>query len=467
MLLACILHLDPAIAQDSADRADNYISLSNTFLQRVNEKVSNLENSIVKRTDKALKQLLKEEQSLRRKVYRKNAAVAFQLFQDAASQYSNLQQKITNKTSYTKVKEYIPFLDTLTTSLHFLEKNAAFVNSYSVQQSLLRIGKMKDRFQQAKEIQQYLQTRRKQLREQLGKLNMLKELKQYNKKLYYYQAQIEEYRNLIKQPGKLERKAIDILSKTKPFQAFMAKHSMLASIFPRNNNVNTLASQPGLAALQTSSQVNELLQQTVAGGPNNMQALQSGMQQAQAQLQQLKSKAMERGGNDEGDMPNFRPNHQKVKSFWNRWELGANLQSTRSNEWLPSATQVGLSAGYKLNDRSVIGVGMAGSIGWGKSIRHIVASYEGVGARSFINWKLKGAFWLSAGYEINYRSSFSRIEQLNRLSKWQQSGLTGISKRYKVSKKMKGNMSLLWDMLSYYQVPRTQPLIFRFGYSLK
>jgi hypothetical protein len=169
----------------------------------------------------------------------------------------------------------------------------------------------------------------------------------------------------------------------------------------------------------------------------------------------------------EGDMPNFKPNNQRVKSFWNRWELGANLQSTRSNEWLPSATQFGLSAGYKLNDRSVIGLGMAGSIGWGKSIRQIVASYEGVGARSFFDCKLKGTFWLAVGYEMNYRSSFSRIEQLNVLREWQQSGLVGISKRYKVGKKMKGNMNLLWDYLSYSQIPRTQSIIFRFGYSLK
>ncbi len=31
----------------------------------------------------------------------------------------------------------------------------------------------------------------------------------------------------------------------------------------------------------------------------------------------------------------------------------------------------------------------------------------------FYDWKLKGTFWLSAGYELNYRSAFTRIEQLN------------------------------------------------------
>ena len=114
---------------------------------------------------------------------------------------------------------------------------------------------MKDRFQAAKEIQQHLQNRRKQLHGQLAKLNMLKELKRYNKDLYYYQSQIEEYRNLIKQPGKLERKAIDNLSKTKPWQAFMAKNSVLASIFGGPSAApSTAGSVP--VGLQTNAQVN-------------------------------------------------------------------------------------------------------------------------------------------------------------------------------------------------------------------
>src|SRR5262249_41202284 len=158
------------------------------------------------------------------------------------------------------------------------------------------------------------------------------------------------------------------------------------------------------------------------GGSNNIQALQSGIQQAQSQIQQLKNKINELGGSSDEALPSFRRNQQRVKSFWSRWELGANLQSTRSNAWLPSAIQIGLSAGYKLNDRSVIGGGMAGSVGWGKNIKHIAISYEGVGARSYLDWKLKGSLWLSAGYEMNYRSSFTRIEQLNRLNAWQQSG---------------------------------------------
>jgi hypothetical protein len=468
MLLVCMFIIKPSIAQDSLSRADRLLSFPTRFLKKVNDKASRLENNIIHKTNKALKQLSKEENRLKKKIYRRDSLTARQLFPDPTVQYSALQKNIEEKVNRTNSKEYIPFLDTLTTSLHFLEKYAVFNNSSVVQQSLLRINKMKDQFQVAKDMQQYLHERRKQLREQLAKLNMLKELKQYNKKLYYYQAQVEEYKNLLKQPDKLERKAIDLLNKTKPFQEFMAKHSLLASLFPQNTGANNLPAQIPLPGLQSTSQVNSLIQQTTGGGPNALQTIQINIQQAQTVLQQLKNRLNAAGQKgDESDMPNFRPNNQRTKSFWNRWEWGTNLQSTRSNTWLPTATLIGFSAGYKLNDRSILGIGMAGSIGWGKDIKHIAVSYEGVSARSFLEWKMKGSFWLSAGYEMNYRSSFNRVEQLQVLNEWQYSGLIGLSKKYKVGKKMNGSMNLLWDYLSYSQIPRTQPVIFRFGYSLK
>ena len=90
-----------------------------------------------------------------------------------------------------------------------------------------------------------------------------------------------------------------------------------------------------------------------------------------------------------------------------------------------------------------------------------------MGLRSYINWKLKASFYLSGGYEQNYQSLIKGIEQLKNHTAWQKSGLVGISKTYQVTKKFKGEMKILWDFLSYQQVPRTQPIIFRIGYSIK
>ena len=50
---------------------------------------------------------------------------------------------------------------------------------------------------------------------------------------------------------------------------------------------------------------------------------------------------------------------------------------------------------------------------------------------------------------------------------WQQSGLIGISKVISLKTKLfkKTSIKLLWDFLSYQQMPRTQPVIFRAGYN--
>ena len=55
---------------------------------------------------------------------------------------------------------------------------------------------------------------------------------------------------------------------------------------------------------------------------------------------------------------------------------------------------------------------------------------------------------------MNYLQAFSKYEQLKNLSRWQRSGLIGLTKKYKVGKK-ENNLQLLWDFLSYHQVLRS------------
>ena len=112
-----------------------------------------------------------------------------------------------------------------------------------------------------------------------------------------------------------------------------------------------------------------------------------------------------------------------------------------------------------------MGVGAAYKMGWGKDINHISFSSQGIGLRSYVDIKLKGSIWITGGYEQNYMQGFEKIPLLDDYSKWQQSGLIGLSKKYKVNKKT-GNIQLLWDFLSYKQIPRTTELKFRLGYQL-
>jgi hypothetical protein len=143
------------------------------------------------------------------------------------------------------------------------------------------------------------------------------------------------------------------------------------------------------------------------------------------------------------------------------------MQTQRATSFFPVISDLGLSIGYKLNDKSVIGFGTSYKIGWGRGWNNIRITSQGIGLRSFIDWKLKGSFYISGGYEQNYKTAFSDFFQLRNKNAWQQSGLLGLSKTVPIKSKFfeKTKMQLLWDFLSYQQIPRTQPLVLRVGYS--
>ena len=143
------------------------------------------------------------------------------------------------------------------------------------------------------------------------------------------------------------------------------------------------------------------------------------------------------------------------------------MQSTRSNLYFPSQTNFALTAGYKLNERNTIGIGISYAIGWGPDIHHISISGQGIGFRSFIDIKIKGNFYGSGGFEYNYAYPFNTISQLESSGLWQKSGLIGITKMVSLKSKLvkKTKLQLLWNFLSYYQSPQTQPIVFRVGYN--
>jgi hypothetical protein len=94
-------------------------------------------------------------------------------------------------------------------------------------------------------------------------------------------------------------------------------------------------------------------------------------------------------------------------------------------------------------------------------------THEGVGLRSFVDYQLKKTFWLTGGYEMNYRDVIRHMDELKDISAWQRSGLIGISKKLAIENKFlkATKVQMLWDFLSYRQVPRPSPFVFRVGYS--
>lgn len=471
LLLLSMLCLILVRAQDSAG-----LKLPIDYLSQITSKAEAIEGKLDKKTEKVLSQLQKNEEKIRRKLSRIDSLKASQVFGDAKEKYSSLKRKLNNPGG--KLTQYMPYLDTLKTSLKFLEQNKGLLkDAKELDQKLSgatnKIKAMESSFAKAEEVKAFIRERKRYLKEQLRNMPFTKQLTKLNKQAYYYSAQVNDYKETFKDSKKMERKAVELLSKTKPFQDFMRKNSELASLFRLPGGGDDLSSSVSLQGLQTRAQVNQMIQSRLGTGANAQALFQQNVQGAQAQLAQLKDKVSQYAqgsyGNSGEDMevPDFKPNNQKTKSFLDRLEYGGNVQSQKARYFFPVTSDIGLSLGYKLNDKSVIGVGASYKLGLGKGWKQISISHEGVGLRSYVDYKIKGSIFLSGGYEQNYRTAFASIEELKDQSTWQSSGLIGLSKKYSVSKKLKGNIQLLWDFLSYQQVPKTQAVLFRVGYNLK
>jgi hypothetical protein len=460
--------------------------LSAAYLDKVSAKTNSLEQKLEKKMEKVLRQMENEDTKMQKKLTKIDPLKSKEIFTNTEQKYKDLTQLLQRKIPVT---QYIPSLDTLNTSLRFLQQNSQMISrlkgsEQKLKDALGKTNEVEDKFRQADEIKKFLQERKQLLKEQLSKFGFAKELKKLNKQVYYYSEQLNEYKAMLKDHKKAERKVIELLSETKLFKDFMKKNSMLAALFrlPGGDPSPTVGAGGGLAGLQTRVQVNNLIQQQMgAGGPNARAQLQQNMQDAQSQLNQLKEKLLNaspagQAGLDGAEMPEgFKPNNQKTKSFLKRFEYGTNVQTQKATNYFPVTSDIDLSLGYKLNDKSVIGIGGSYKMGMGHDWHHIRITNEGMGFRSFIDWKILsstggagGGLWISGGYEQNYKTSPPTPLRMER-GTWQQSGLIGLSKLISLKTKLftKTKLQLLWDFLSYQQVPRTNALLFRIGYLVK
>ena len=471
-------------AQKAAD-AVPVGNLNEKAISSLNSQYSDINQQLDKQTSQYLNRLQKREEKLKQKLQGIDSVKAKQLFSNTTQYYAGLQQKLQSPTQ--KLKQYIPGLDSISTATKFLQQ-ANLSNLSSSQLSQIQglnssASALENKLQAATAIKQLLQAREQDLKAQLSQYSSLGgDLTGMNKEVYYYQQQLNEYKDMLHDTKKMEDKALSLVRELPAFKDFMAKNSFLARLFPAPAGAGTTgAASQALAGLQTRASVQQMLTQQLGGaastaggaaggGVNPQQYIQQQMQQAQSQLDQLKDKVAKAGGSSSDmEMPNFTPNGQKTKSFLKRLEYGINIQSQRPNGLLPVTSNLAATVGYKLSDKSTIGVGMSYMLGWGDGLRNISLSSQGIGLRSYMDVKLKGSIWISGGYEQNYTPSLPEKLSLAGFSDipgaaWQKSGLIGLTKKMKIGKKT-SNMQLLWDFLSYSQTPPTPAIKFRVGYT--
>jgi hypothetical protein len=477
-VIACLLVFARAQAQRSDSTLDKITGFPAKFFSRLTGKEASLDAAIQKQTRKYLERMEKKENKIRQALYSRDSAAASCLFSATREKYAAMQ-RLLDDTAMAAGRQplrggYLAYADSLSGMIGFLKQHPEYLQTGPQQQQLLDAeGQLKDleaHLQATDQIRDFIRQRKQELAQGLAAYldvpGISNSLGEYRKEAYYYSEQIRNYKEMLNDPDKMENLALQILDKMPGWQEFMQKNSILASLFPAPQNLGTMLA---LSGLQTRSTIQGMFQTQLSSGPNAAAMLSQNFQAAQNQLGQLRDKVLQygQGADDMGDMPGFVPNQQRTRSLFQRLEFGVNIQSIHSSFYFPVTTDLGMSIGYKFNNAGIIGVGASFKLGWGSDLSHIHLSDQGAGLRSFLDWEIKKSFYATGGFEYNYQPITNTSGQIPVFNPWQRSGLVGITKTVKVKSRLfkTTRFQLLWDFLSYSQIPAGQPLIFRVGYA--
>ena len=483
------------------------------YARQVKSNTAALAEKVNNTNQQQMAAMQKQEAKLQGKLGKVDSTLAKKLFNPTTGRLQKLQAFIqkntgalgTTATGSTAYKEYMPFMDTLKTSMGFLQAKSSNVPLQAeATKAMASINGLQTQFVNAATIRNYLTQRNQELTAAFSKYGMGRQLNAYKEQAYYYRQQIQEYRTMAQDPKKLEETGIGILTKLPVFQGFMQKNSQLAALFPMPENYGT---PQALAGLQTRASVQQLLQSKFgsaasspssvaagsnsplgdggAGGSSSLQGMGAGgggfiqqqLQSAQTQLSSLKDRLNNARNGSFSNSPSgvggevdssFKPNSQKTKPFWKRLEYGFNIQSQRPDGLLPVTSNMALTVGYRLNDRNTVGIGASYNMGWGNGLNQIALSTQGAGLRSYWDTKIRNGFSITGGYEKNYMPVLQQrlTEFYTRESwpSWRPSLLLGVTKKVTIGKKKTSTMQLLYDFLYMQDHIQTQPLVFRVGW---
>lgn len=445
------------------------------YVSNVEGKIEKYSNRITGKTEKTLTKLSKWENKIKSILEKVSPETTQKLFGNNQLTFSSALQKLKEGKAVIEgyKAKYNEYRDKLTTSIKYLEDQKDKLNKNlitPINDAKKKLSELEEDVTNTEAVEQFIKERRKQLLNEAVKyIGKSKYLAKMDKESYYYLETLRNYKEIFSDKKKAEEVALKILNKIPAFSKFVQENSMLASLFRMQGSSGNY-NPADFAGLQTRESVQALLQDRIAaGGPNAQQQMSQNIQQGQAELNKLKDKVIQTGGSSsEANIPDFKPNSQKSKTFLQRLEYGSNFQFAKNNSFVPTVADIALSVGYKLNDKSIVVIGASYKMGLG-SLQRISISHQGIGLRSYIDWKLKKQFFVSGGFEVNYNAGFKNISLLRQYNEWQRSGLIGITKKLNIKTKFfKGtSVQLLYDMLYRQHFPVSQPVLFRTGYSFK
>ncbi|MBA3674911.1 MAG: hypothetical protein H0W75_08135, partial [Chitinophagaceae bacterium] len=197
-------------AKDTS-KLDKLINLPDKLFASIDKKTRGIEDKLNKQTDKYISRLQRQEKKLQKKLWRNDSTLAKQLFLRVGERYTDLKTTLTGTAGNSNV--YLGHLDSLSTALSFIKSTKLPGELNGIEKNLQGFKDLQTKFNQSERVKKYLEERQRVLKESFQNLGMVKELKKFRKEVYYYQAQVQEYKNIFEEPGKLEKKLLELVTK--------------------------------------------------------------------------------------------------------------------------------------------------------------------------------------------------------------------------------------------------------------
>lgn len=268
---------------------------------------------------KALSRFEKEAQKIKKKLEKTDPQKAQALFNDNISTFSN------QLTAHSSLR-LSGYLDTTQLTLKYLNQPSKQLQS------------LQEKLQMTEQVQAYIQSRKKELQEQLANYKGFeKNFQQLNKQAYYYKQQLAEYKSLYEHPSRIETKAIETLKKLPAYNDFIKNNTLLAGLFHLSPDYNISRAIEGL---QTRTQIDQVLSQRIGSAPDAGAAFSQQMQLAKDKLADLKKNFPDL--NSPAEMPDFKPNPLKTKPFLNALNMAviSSFKRTRPTIQPPAISPV-------------------------------------------------------------------------------------------------------------------------------
>src|SRR5437773_2659496 len=122
VLVAFIFFYSFLYGQDSSISMQR---VSSEYPDKISSKANQLEQKLDRKSEKVLQSMQKQEARLKHRLTKIDSLAANNIFSDEKEKYSQLEQKLE---SPGKLTQYIPHLDSISTSLNFLTQNDQFIS---------------------------------------------------------------------------------------------------------------------------------------------------------------------------------------------------------------------------------------------------------------------------------------------------------------------------------------------------